>query len=148
MAHPPDTRDLDFDLAACFASYEVHRFCIRLPPEASLLDESGAQRSHLDANTLAVVVHEYTHFTHNVSTVSGWTAYELFLQLLACFSQAFDQGSAPSSRLGEASEASLCGCGPQTPRRHGAHRGSPGHPDSGPQRSLGNHKAGWLSGAY
>ena len=83
--------ELDVDLEARLALYETHRFCIRLPSEASLLDEKGANREELDANTLAVFVHEYTHFSHNVSTVAGWAAFELFIQLLAVFSRTLDR---------------------------------------------------------
>jgi hypothetical protein len=81
---------LDVDLAARYALYETHRFCIRLPAEASLLDETGSQRAELDPNTLGTFVHEYTHFTHNVSTLAGFAAYELMLHLLGCFSRALD----------------------------------------------------------
>lgn len=90
MGSQIDLSELSIDQAMRFALYETHRFCIRLPPEASLLDDFGANRSVLDTNTLAIFVHEYTHFWHNISTVCGWGAFELFIQVLAHFSRALD----------------------------------------------------------
>ncbi|HSY23451.1 MAG TPA: hypothetical protein VK841_15095, partial [Polyangiaceae bacterium] len=71
MGKRPDLSTLHLDLAARYALYETHRFCIHLPPEASLIDECGVPKSRLDADTLATFLHEYTHFTHNVSTLAG-----------------------------------------------------------------------------
>ena len=97
---------LDVDLAARFALYETHRFCIRLPAEASLLEEDGTPRREFDADTLAFFVHEYTHFRHNVSTVAGWAAYELMLQLLSVFTHALDDtGRCDVDRLDEQQRA-------------------------------------------
>jgi hypothetical protein len=97
---------LDVDLAAQFALYETHRFCIRLPPEASLLEEDGTPRREFDADTLGFFVHEYTHFRHNVSTVAGWVAYELMLQLLSVFTHALDDtGRCDADRLDDQQRA-------------------------------------------
>lgn len=90
MGKRPDLSTLPLDLAARYALYETHRFCIRLPPEASLIDECGLPKQHLDVETLATFVHEYTHFTHNVSTLAGWAAYELMIQLVGAFSHTLE----------------------------------------------------------
>ncbi len=90
MGKRPDLSTLHLDLAARYALYETHRFCIHLPPEASLIDECGVPKSRLDADTLATFLHEYTHFTHNVSTLAGFAAYELMLQLVGAFSHALE----------------------------------------------------------
>lgn len=81
----------DIDLAAWTALYETHRFCIRLSPDVSLLDDEGVPKEHLDPGTLSVFLHEYTHFSHNVSTTSGWSAYEILLDLVAHFSNLLDE---------------------------------------------------------
>lgn len=92
MGKRPDLSTLSLDLAARYALYETHRFCIRLPPEASLVDECGLPKEHLDVETLATFVHEYTHFTHNISTLAGWAAYELIIQLVGSFSHTLEDG--------------------------------------------------------
>ena len=73
------------------AVYETHRFCIRLPPYAAFVDDDAVINETLTDATLAVFVHEYVHFVHNVSTVVGWTAYELLLDILALFTRSLDE---------------------------------------------------------
>lgn len=88
------------DLSAVLGLYETHRFCIRLSADTSLLDEGGALRSTNDIKTVATFVHEYCNFLHNVSTVWGWAAYELFQDLIALFSHSLtDTGECDPSRL-------------------------------------------------
>ncbi len=92
--------ELDPDLEAVLGLYETHRFCIRLSADTSLLDERGALRSLPEIKTIATFAHEYCHFLHNVSTVWGWTAYELFQNLIALFSHSLtDNGDCDPSRL-------------------------------------------------
>jgi hypothetical protein len=88
MSTRDDLAQVDADLAATLGLYETHRFCLRLAPEVSLLNEDGTSKTTLETDVLVVLVHEYIHYLHNLSTASGFTAYQLFQQLLAVFSNA------------------------------------------------------------
>ncbi len=72
------------------ALYHRHQFCIELPPEVSILDEDGHIKTGLDGNTLSVLAHEYYHYLHNLSTISGYASYELYQTAVAIFSATLD----------------------------------------------------------
>ena len=100
MSARDDLAPLDADLAATLGLYETHRFCLRLAPEVTLLADDGAPKSELNADVLVVLLHEYTHFLHNLSTASGFAAYQCFQQLLGVFSNALnDDGTCDPAHL-------------------------------------------------
>lgn len=106
MTRRADLAQMDPDLAATLGLYETHRFCLRLAPEVSLLDEDGRPRTELSADVLAVLLHEYTHFLHNLSTASGFAAYQCFNHLLAVFSNALrEDGTCDPTRLSDGQRA-------------------------------------------
>lgn len=93
-------------LAATLGLYETHRFCIRLSPDISLLDEVGRPKSTFDRVTLAVLTHEYIHYLHNLSTASSFAAFQAVQSLLAIFSHTLDvDGSCDPTKLTDEQEA-------------------------------------------
>jgi hypothetical protein len=100
MTDRPDFATLDPDLAATLGLYETHRFCLRLGPSTSLVDADGNPKRQLEKEVLVLLMHEYTHYLHNLSTPTGFTAYQLFQQMLGSFSHALkDDGTCDPSLM-------------------------------------------------
>lgn len=94
MGTRTDLATVDVDHAAVLGLYETHRFCLRLSPDVSLLDAAGAPKTTLERDVLVVLVHEYFHYLHNLSTPSGFCAFQIFQQLLVALSHAMkDDGT-------------------------------------------------------
>ena len=53
------------------ASYLPERMMIRIGPELHLLDDQGNPTPLLTAEAAGIFFHEYAHFLHNISTISG-----------------------------------------------------------------------------
>ncbi len=69
--------------------YHTNQFCITLPPMTTMFDESGlifnALQTISDKKTYSSFVHEYFHYVHNLSTVSGFMTFLIFQSLLSEF---------------------------------------------------------------
>ena len=56
MGQKSDLTNVDVDRATAIALYETHRFCIRLSPNVSLVDEHGTPKDDIDANKADVTL--------------------------------------------------------------------------------------------
>jgi len=69
--------------------YHTNRFCITLPPITDIFDETGFKLGNLSVadnrDKFSSFIHEYYHYLHNLSTVSGFMSFLIFQELLAIF---------------------------------------------------------------
>ncbi len=91
------------------AGYKPQEFIIRLGPDIELIDSEKSALVAPTPTALAVFMHEYIHYIHNVSTVIGLSGLINTLELWHLFRQTFDENgfSHGSTRLDSNSQDHL-----------------------------------------
>lgn len=68
-------------MTGAIASYLPERMIIRIRPDIRLVDEQGNPLALPTAHAAGVFFHEYAHFLHNISTISGIAIFVNTLEL-------------------------------------------------------------------
>lgn len=64
---------------------------IKIGPDLRILDDLGGSGAFPTASAFGYFFHEYTHFLHNISTVSGIAAFINTVELWRCFRRTVDR---------------------------------------------------------
>ena len=67
--------DKAWSMKQTMASYLPERMIMRIGPELKLVDDQGKPMALPTADAAGVFFHEYTHFLHNISSISGISVF-------------------------------------------------------------------------